>query len=195
VDGSKTTAHEARPAITNADIQSGTEEGREERNTDGLPASSLCPETLRYVTTVLTEFKAKDCHHRILFGAPVKRSIVLRERGHLKVRQIFLPGARFVLDLWRRNAHGTLQWRCFVCETVAPGELAQRVPRVIPGARILLATQGAAESKLFLSWLYGLTHGGVDVLTIPRETFEAAHFRLKGSRVLGLPMNTLSGSL
>jgi hypothetical protein len=177
------------------DFESGSREGREEGNHGGPSAFPLTAENSSYVTTVLTEFKAKDCHHRIIFGAPVKRSIVLRRRGHLKVRQLFSPGARFVLDLWRRNSHGTLQWRCFVCEAVAPGELAQRVPRVIPGARILLATQGAAESKLFLTWLYQLAHGGVDVLQIPREAFEAAHFRLKGSRVHGLPVNTLSGRL
>lgn len=196
MDGSKTTAHEARPATTSLDERRWSEEAREEGRAERIicdpTASQRGAELSRHLTTVVTEFKAKDCHHRILFGAPVSRRILLKVKGHLKVRQEFSPGARFVLELWRRNTHGTLQWRCFVCETVAPGELAQRVPRVIPGARILLATQGAGESKIFLSWLYALAHGGTDVLKVPCETFEAAHFRLKGSRVLGLDPKRLS---
>lgn len=145
------------------------------------------------LTTVITEFKAKDCHHRVLFGEPVARAILIRRKGHLLVRHQFRPESRFVLDLWRRNEHGTLQWRCFVCEAAAPGKLAQRVPRVIPGACVLLSTQGAAESKVFLAWVYRLAHGGTDVLRMPYEAFEAAHFRLKGSRAQGLDPSTLSG--
>lgn len=186
MDGSKTTAHEARPAATGFNPKAEREKGRAEH----APAPGAA---CGFLTTVITEFKSKDRHHRILFGEPVRRSVLIRVKGHLKVRHEFAQDARFVLDLWRRNEYGTLQWRCFVCESVAPGDSAQGVPQVIPGARVLLVTKGAAESRIFLSWAYAVSRSGVDLLRIPRETFEAAHFRLKGSRAQGLHVNTLSG--
>ena len=149
----------------------------------------------KYLTTVISEYTIKRCHYRVLFGDPVRRVLVSRSRGSIRVRHEFAAGARFVLDLWRRNAHGTTQWRCCVCEAVAPGEEAVRVPHVVPGARVLLSTQGVAQSKLFLAWVYDLNTQGRDILRCPREEFEAAHFRLKGLVTRGLPHRRLSGVL
>ena len=102
-------------------------------------------------------------------------------------------GSRFALDLWSRNAYGTVRWRCFVCESVGAGEEAERVPFVTPAARVLLHTQGAAQSRLFLHWLAGLTEEGIDPLACPADTFLAAHFRLQGSRADRIPPARLSG--
>ena len=66
------------------------------------------------------------------------------------------------------NTYGTVRWRCFVCETVGPGDEAERVPFVIPAARVLLSTKGAAQSRLFLAWLALITEQGVDPLVAPR---------------------------
>ena len=72
-----------------------------------------------------------------------------------------------------RNAYGTVRWRCFVCETVGPGEEAERVPFVTPAARVLLHTQGAAQSRLFLKWLAGFAEEAIDPPKCPADLFLA----------------------
>lgn len=148
----------------------------------------------RYLTTVYTHYLQGARNYRVLFGRPVRSAFKSREgetRGAVK----FAPGARFALDLWKKNAYGTLQWRCLVCEAIGPGEEGVWIPRVSPAARVLLQTQGAAQSRLVLAWLRELEADGVDLLTCPPETFEAAQFRLLGSRADRTPPRRLSGRL
>ena len=134
-------------------------------------------------------------NYRLLFGHPKSRRILLATEGYTAKLNAFAPGERFALDLWSRNAIGTVRWRCFVCETVNPGEEAERVPFVTPAARVLLSTKGAAQSRVFLAWLAGLEAEGVDPLKCPADLFLAAHFRLHGSRADTLPPGRLSGRL
>ena len=82
---------------------------------------------------------------------------------------------------------------CAVCEAIGPGEEGDLVPWVMPAARVLLHTRGAAQSRLFLAWLAESEESGVDPLTCPAETFEAAHYRLQGSRADRTPARRLSG--
>jgi hypothetical protein len=58
---------------------------------------------------------------------------------------------------------------------------------------VLLSTKGAAQSRVFLAWLDQLEKSGIDPVTCPRETFEAAYFRLQGSRADITPPRRLSG--
>jgi len=147
------------------------------------------------VTTVHTAFHMGRHNYRVLFGAPLRVDVLHREEGISRGVYSFGLGARFGLDLWRRNDYGTIQWRCLVCEAVAPGPDLEFIPFVTPGARVLLHTKGAAQSRLFLAWLADLERGGVDLLHCPRDTFEAAHFRLHGSRADTTPPRRLSGRL
>jgi hypothetical protein len=147
------------------------------------------------VVTVHTSFHEGHHNYRVLFGAPLRIDYLHREEGISRCVFSFGPGARFGLDLWRRNDYGTIQWRCFVCEAVAPGPDLEFVPLVTPGARVLLHTKGAAQSRLFLAWLADLESRDIDLLHCPRETFEAAHFRLHGSRADTTPPTRLSGRL
>lgn len=134
-------------------------------------------------------------NYRLLFGHPKCSRILLATQGHTAKLNVFTVGARFALDLWSRNAYGTVRWRCFVCEAVGPGEQAERVPFVSPAARVLLSTEGAAQSRVFLAWLRGLEAEGINPLECPAELFLAAHFRLHGSRADTLPPARLSGRL
>ena len=146
-----------------------------------------------FLTTVQTLFRAGQCNHRVLFGVPFRRRVVEVAAGHSRELFYFVPGARFGLDLWIRNAYGTIQWRCFVCEAIKPGTEAMAVPFVVPAATVLLHTKGAAQSRLFLEWLTELEESGIEPLKCPAETFEAAHFRLQGSRADETPARRLSG--
>jgi Protein of unknown function (DUF2840) len=146
-----------------------------------------------YLTTVYTQFLEGVRNYRILFGVPL-RWVMLREaKGETVKVYYFKQGSRFALDLWARNTYGTIQWRCFVCEAIAPGIDATTVPYVKPGARVLLSTHGAAQSRLFLAWLGELEGRGMNPLSCPPEVFESAHFRLQGSRADKTHPKRLSG--
>jgi hypothetical protein len=147
----------------------------------------------RAVTTVCTEMSEGTKHYRLLFGEPLRTETVRRADGTTMQVLSFAPAARFALDLWRRLSTGSTQSRCFVCEAISPGEEGDRVPCVRPAARVLLETKGAAQSRVFLAWLAELQRLGTDPVRCPREIFEAAHFRLQGSRANGLPARRLSG--
>ena len=121
-------------------------------------------------------------HYRLLFGQPARTRPIRSGEGLLARAHGFAPGARFALDLWSRNAAGTIRWRTFICEAVRAGEPARRVPHVHPGAHVLMSTQGAAQSRLALAWLALLTAQGIDPLSCPAERFIAAHLRLQGLR-------------
>ncbi len=144
-------------------------------------------------TTVRTVFQDGAKNDRLLFGQPLRIDTVVERSGYTEALARFAPGTRFGLDLWRRNTYGTIQWRCFVCEALNPGEEGESVPGVAPAAWVLLKTKGAAQSRLFLAWLAELETAGIDPITCPRETFEAAHFRLQGSRADVTPARRLSG--
>jgi Protein of unknown function (DUF2840) len=145
------------------------------------------------LTSVQTLYREGRQNYRVLFGEPLHTHRVARAEGLTVTVCCFSPGTRFALDLWACNAYGTIRWRCFVCEAIAPGEEGDRVPLVTPAAKVLLHTQGAAQSLLFLAWLRELQEWGVDPVTCPPETFEAAHFRLHGSRADKTPARRLSG--
>jgi Protein of unknown function (DUF2840) len=147
------------------------------------------------VTTVHTAFHEGHHNYRVLFGTPLRIDILRQKDEFTRRIYSFELGSRFGLDLWRRKAHGIIQWRCFVCEAVGSGPDLETIPFVTPGARVLLHTKGAAQSRLFLAWLADLDNQGVDVRNCPAETFEAAHFRLHGSRADSTPPRTLSGRI
>ena len=141
-----------------------------------LPARAVA------LTNVRVVYRAGAQNDRVLFGRPVRKRILQRSEGHTDAMWSFRAGERFAIDLWRRNAYGTIQWRCFVCEGLERGEVGEVIPCATPGVRVLLKTSGAAQSRLFLAWLATLESQGIDLLNCPGTLFEAAHFRLHGSR-------------
>jgi hypothetical protein len=181
---------------TNAMQADDRQEQGSSRSADGRPARSLTASekaALVRVTTVHTLYREGRKNFRALFGTPLRTETLARDEGYTAKVLSFVRGDRFALDLWTCNSYGTIQWRCFVCEAIGPGEDGARVPCVAPAARLLLHTRGAAQSRLFLAWLLDLEESGVDPLRCPQETFEAVHFRLQGSRADKTPARRLSG--
>ena len=146
-----------------------------------------------HLTTVQTIFHGGRKNYRMLLGTPHRCETQVCIEGLTRKVYQFAPSARFALDLWACNRYGTIAWRCYVCEAIAPEMPADTVPFVTPGARVLLHTRGAAQSRLFLSWLADFESRGLDPLRCPAETFEAVHFRLQGSRADKTSIRTLSG--
>lgn len=147
------------------------------------------------LTRVREELIEEHRNFRLLFGTPTQTRVLVSRAGHSARHHWFAVGERFALDLWTRNAYGTIRWRCFVCESVEAGAECVTVPCVYPAARVLLSTQGAAQSRLFLAWLRELEGEGRDPRTCPGQTFEAAHFRLQGLRADRATPRHLSGQL
>jgi hypothetical protein len=164
-------------------------------STDFIPAAGVqevWPQHI-YLTTVHTHFCEGAKNYRVLFGNPLRCETLLCIPGVTRKAYQFAAGARFALDLWACNRYGTIEWRCYVCDAIGPEMPADRVPLVMPGARVLLHTKGAAQSRLFLSWLADFESRGLDPLRCPAETYEAVHFRLQGSRADKTSIRTLSG--
>jgi len=145
-----------------------------------------------YLTTVQTIFQEGRKNYRLLFGTPHRCETQVCIEGLTRKVYQFAPDARFALDLWACNRYGTIEWRCYVCEAIAPHTEADTVPLVTPGARVLLHTKGAAQSRLFLGWLADFESRGLDPLRCPAEIYEAVHFRLQGSRADKTSIRTLS---
>lgn len=176
------------------DVHQGARAGA--RATSGQPFQSdsgTIRAAQRHLTSVQTLYREGRQNYRVLFGEPLRTQKIARAEGYTVNVLGFIPGARFALDLWACNSYGTIRWRCFVCEAIGPGEEGDRVPLVAPAAKVLLYTWGAAQSRLFLAWLRELEESGVDPVRCPKETFEAAHFRLHGSRADKAPARRLSG--
>lgn len=51
---------------------------------------------------------------------------------------IFSPGALFCRIRWHANDYGTIRWQLMVMQACTPLDAAQRIPGVLPGARLLL---------------------------------------------------------
>jgi Protein of unknown function (DUF2840) len=150
---------------------------------------------VRYLTRVQTVYQEGSCNFRVLFGKPIDSSRQVTTHGRTRGSVRFMRGARFAVDLWSCNRFGTRQWCCYVCEAIGPDEEGLCVPCVKPAARVLLSTRGAAQSRLLLAWLRELEEVGIDLLHCPAALFEAAHFRLQGSRADRTPPRRLSGQL
>jgi hypothetical protein len=166
---------------------------RETSGVEGGEGGSGSEGSRVYLTQVRTQYRAEKRNYRVLFGEPECIETLREWEGHGDKVYRFAQGARFALDLWARNAYGTTHWRCFVCEAIGPGMQGMTVPFVNPAVRVLIHTKGAAQSRLFLQWLLMLEASSVNLLRCPRETFEAAHFRLQGSRADRTPPQRLSG--
>src|SRR5271156_4256417 len=128
-----------------------TEQARERARTapdhTGRPAPVKAKATLPpHLPSVQTLYREARQNYRVLFGEPVHTRRVARAPGFTVTVLSFPPGARFALDLWTCNRYGTIRWRCFVCEAIGPGGQGDRVPLVAPAAKVLLHTQGAAQS-------------------------------------------------
>ncbi len=91
---------------------------------------------------------------------------------------LFKPGDVFALDLWDCGQYGTKEWSVFVLQAVAPGDVANPVPQVLPAAKILLEARGVAKAKQAIKELQQI-QDRVDPTTLPPARFLLTDFRIK----------------
>ena len=162
-------------------------------NAHTLPATAAPPTSLaelvsRAGTTPLTRVSLAYIEARIdiylRFGEPT-RTVRL---DHWRRVAMFLPGAVFCRIRWHANDYGTVRWQLMVMQACAPLDAAQRIPGVLPGARLLLHAEGEPAVRAVLSQLDAIEAQGIVAADV-----SPAYWRTLGNRLasrLPLPAYT-----
>lgn len=101
---------------------------------------------------------------------------------------VFLPGALFCRIYWQANDYGTIRWQLMVMQACTPLDTAQRIPGVLPGARLLLHTEGEPAVRAVLTQFDAIEAQGVASADV-----SPAYWRTLGNRLaarLPLPAYT-----
>jgi len=139
-------------------------------------------------TTSLTRVSLVYVEQRInlylRFGEPVRTIRLDRWRRVA----MFPPGSVFCRIRWHASDYGTIRWQLMVMQTCTPLGAAQRIPGVLPGARLLLHAEGEPAVRAVLARIdaaEALGNAAIDV--------SPAYWRTLGNRLaarLALPEYT-----
>lgn len=101
---------------------------------------------------------------------------------------MFLPGAMFCRIRWQANDYGTVRWQLMVMQACTPLDASQRIPGVLPGARLLLHAEGEPAVRAVLAQI-----DAIEALGIAPTAVSPAYWRTLGNRLaarLPLPAYT-----
>jgi len=101
---------------------------------------------------------------------------------------VFLPRAMFCRIHWQANDYGTIRWQLIVMQACTPLDAAQRIPGVLPGARLLLHAEGEPAVRAALAQL-----DAIEAQNIAPANVSPAYWRTVGNRLaarLPLPAYT-----
>jgi hypothetical protein len=101
---------------------------------------------------------------------------------------VFLPGAMLCRIHWQANDYGTIRWQLMVMQACTPLDAAQRIPGVLPGARLLLHAEGEPAVRAVLAQL-----DAIEAQNIAPADVSPAYWRTLGNRLaarLPLPAYT-----
>ncbi|RIV48309.1 DUF2840 domain-containing protein [Burkholderia pseudomallei] len=101
---------------------------------------------------------------------------------------VFLPGAVFCRIRWHANDYGTIRWQLMVMQACTSLDAAQRIPGVLPGARLLLHVEGETAVRAVLAQL-----DAIEALGIAPADASPAYWRTLSNRLavrLPLPAYT-----
>jgi len=101
---------------------------------------------------------------------------------------VFLPRAMFCRIHWQANDYGTIRWQLIVMQACTPLDAAQRIPGVLPGARLLLHAEGEPAVRAVLAQL-----DAIEAQNIAPADVSPAYWRTLGNRLaarLPLPAYT-----
>lgn len=132
-----------------------------------------------FLTKVFLQYEENKQTAKLLFGTPTaSEDLGFSEKTSRKF-VYFKPDSLFALELWSANDYGTVVWLIYILRAVWPGETANKVPRVEPGAEILLHARGKGRVRKVLHWLGRLQNEVQDLSELSPEYFQAAHYSLK----------------
>lgn len=162
-------------------------------NAHALPATAAPPTSLaelvsRAGTTPLTRVSLAYIEQRIdiylRFGEPTRTIRLDRWRRVA----MFLPGALFCRIRWHANDYGTVRWQLMVMQACTPLDAAQRIPGVLPGARLLLHAEGEPAVRAVLAQFDAIEAQGIALTDV-----SPAYWQTLGNRLasrLPLPAYT-----
>lgn len=125
---------------------------------------------------------------RLIFGIPAHAIDPEQSRGITRRTLYFRAGAVFAIELWQgasianRGRQGRVRTRyqaCYVVQACQPGDTLTRVPQIIPGARVLIKTEGVRRCKFVLAWIEELVRR-CDPCVLPAEFYEIKSLRVQG---------------
>ena len=108
------------------------------------------------------------------FGKPVREIILDRWRRVA----VFALGTVCCRVQWIANDYGTVLWQLMVLQAPTPFHGAQRVAGVVPGARILLCTEGERQVKAVLAVIDAIEQSGIDPCAVA-----VTYWRTVGNRL------------
>ncbi|MGI2228949.1 DUF2840 domain-containing protein [Burkholderia vietnamiensis] len=136
------------------------------------------------LTRVSLAYVAQRIDLYLRFGEPTR--IVRLDRWRRVA--VFLPGAMFCRIRWHANDYGTVRWQLMVMQACTPLDAAQRIPGVLPGARLLLHAEREPAVRAVLAQL-----DAIEALGIAPATVSPAYWRTLANRLaarLSLPAYT-----
>lgn len=126
------------------------------------------------LTRVSLAFVAQRMNLYLRFGAPAR--IVQLDRWRRVA--VFLPSAVFCRIRWEANDYGTTCWQLMVMQACTPLDVAQRIPGVQPGARLLLHTEGERRVRAALERI-----DAIEALGITAGDVSPAYWHTLGNRL------------
>ncbi|MBJ9756353.1 DUF2840 domain-containing protein [Burkholderia cepacia] len=143
-----------------------------------VPPTSLAELVGRTGTARLTRVSLAYLEQRIdiylRFGEPARTVRLNRWR----CVAVFLPGAMFCRIRWQANDYGTVRWQLMVMQACTPLDAAQRIPGVLPGARLLLHAEGESAVRAVLAQI-----DAIEALGIAPTAVSPAYWRTLGNRL------------
>ncbi|GAB4089947.1 DUF2840 domain-containing protein [Hydrogenophaga soli] len=101
---------------------------------------------------------------------------------------VFLPGSVFCRIRWHANDYGTIRWQLMVMQACTPLDAAQRIPGVLPGARLLLHAEGEPVVRAVMTRIDAIEALGIAAIDVSPAYWRTLCNRL--SARLALPEYT-----
>ncbi|VVE82982.1 DUF2840 domain-containing protein [Pandoraea sputorum] len=119
--------------------------------------ASTSATTAAPLTLVSLAYVAQRIDLYLRFGEPAR--IVRLDRWRRVA--VFLPGAMFCRIRWHANDYGTVRWQLMVMQACTPLDAAQRIPGVLPCARLLLHAEREPAVRAVLAQLDAIEALGI----------------------------------
>lgn len=125
-------------------------------------------------TQIMLTFVADRLNVWMRFGQPRAERILDANRRMLE----FAPRRLCCRVHWQANEHGTVAWQLIVLRTCAPGESAERIRGIMPGASLLLRVSGVRRVPAALALIDRIEALGIDPAHSSPDYWRVIHHRL-----------------
>lgn len=126
------------------------------------------------LTRVSLAFVAQRINLYLRFGTPVRVVPIDRRRRVA----LFVPSTVFCRIRWEANDYGITRWQLMVMQACTPWDIAQRIPGVQPGVRLLLHAEGERRVRAVLERI-----DAIEARDIAATNVSPAYWHTLGNRL------------